>query len=310
MMERLNTPGQARDGRWFLWAVGALLGGHVEMAGAETFEPGPWYGSVVGGVSLARGFDARQSGVAHMRGESARPGYRDFDLVVDVKGRGMQDRGAMFGLQLGRKFATPVAGFSAAVELEGTHVSSRQHGRLSNPRTGEVAGIGPGPAADPTDLVAGSYGPGEHRFANAMHIHARIAMLHAIVAYELSDRLQPYVGLGVGTAWLRADRAVSYQTHPSGPIERVPLTGEPVNHFNSRDHASASTFTWQARAGMRMDVTTRAGVFIEYRYMALTPTRFTFGSTQYPGHAPTDRWRVANGGIRTHSALAGVQYAL
>ncbi|NID16566.1 outer membrane protein [Luteibacter yeojuensis] len=282
---------------------------------AETNRPHEgWYGSVFGGVGGGASQDARQSGRAHLRGDHALPGFKDFDLVVDGRGRARQGRSGLLGVHIGYRFARRDSGIVPAVELEGMHVSSRQTAHLRNPLASGVANIGSDASQaereDPTSVVKDKFGPGEHRFSNRMHTDVRTAMLNLVLAYETGGFVEPYLGLGIGVAKLDAGRAVSYQTHPSGPIELTPDTGEKVNHFNSRNRASDIALAWQAKAGLRARMTRHVSAFVEYRMVRTGPADFTFGSTRYAGHAPTDHWRVKHGPMRTHSGVLGVQYAL
>lgn len=272
------------------------------------------YGSLFGGLAWGAEHAIRQDGVAHRRGDQAVPGYRDFDLVVDTRGHARQRRSAIFGANIGYRFNVPDARLAPAIELEGVHLSPRQHGELANPVAQGVVNLGTGPAqarlADPTSSVAEKYGPGKHRFETGMRVDTSLLMLNAVFAYRSTAFVEPYVGIGIGLAFVDAKQAVSHQTHPDGPIELTPDTGEAVNHFNSDTRDRDFAMAWQFKAGLRAPITKRISTFVEYRVVYVGSTEFDFGSTRYSGHVATDGWQVRHGVMRTRSAMIGVQYAL
>jgi opacity protein-like surface antigen len=284
-------------------------------AQAERIDRGDaFYGSVFGGPAWTGAHDLSQSGAAHLRGAHALPGYKDVDLVVDVGGREKMSRSLLSGAQIGYRFHLPESRVVPAVELEGLHFGPEARAHLANHEADTVAHLGTGAGQagrdDPTSLVQHKYAAGEHRFFNRMRMDVGVAMLSGVLAYRTSSMPEPYIGLGAGLAHVAARRAVSHQTNPSGPVERTPDTGEVMNHFNSQDRASDTAWAWQAKAGLIMPLGPHLSAFVEYRWVHVGATSFTFGGTRYPGHAPTDAWRVARHAMKTQSGLAGLRYVL
>lgn len=283
-------------------------------AAAETRPGNGFYGALFGGVAWGTTHDVTQRGVAHVRGAHALPGMKDFDLRVATQGRAKQRRSKMFGGHVGYRFDLPTSRISPAVEIEGMRLAPRQDADLFNPKATGVANIGASPdhdvLDDPTAVATKKYGPGLHRFATSMRTDVDMLMLNAVFTYRTNGWFEPYAGVGVGLALVEARRAVSHQTNPSGPIEVTPDTGERVNHFNSKDHDKDFAVAWQAKVGLRAALTEHVSAFVEYRLIHVGATDFTFGSTQYTGHASTDHWRVKHTAMRTSTGLIGVQYAL
>ena len=108
-----------------------------------------------------------------------------------------------------------------------------------------------------------------------------------------------YVGGGVGSAFMSVHGASSLQV---APVENG------VDHFNSGTNSSCWSFATQAKAGARFALTNHVSLFAEYRFLYLGSTEYTFGSTQYPTHAPTTPWNVHLGGIAEHLAVGGIQF--
>ena len=269
------------------------------------------YVGAFGGVGRSDNQDVEQTGVAHKRGDYAVSGYADFDLKVDVKGKAKRDTSGLGGVHVGYEWATTSFKVKPAVELELMYMSSKQESDLANPNTEVISNIGTisGGHADPTDLVAEHYAGGEHRFRNSMDMNMGLLMVNGLMTYDSESIFKPYVGAGVGLALINMNSAVSYQTNPSGPIEQTSDTHENVNHFNSKTHSTDYAFAGQLKLGVRAEITKNVYAFAEYRYLYVSSTDYTFGSTVYTGHAPTDNWNVKNESMGLHNGLVGVEYA-
>ena len=93
----------------------------------------------------------------------------------------------------------------------------------------------------------------------------------------------PYVGFGIGGALVRLSGADSTQISPIEPG---------VNHFNTKTSDTNATFAGQIKAGLAYDINEWVSIYAEYRWLYLSSTQFTFGSTVYPTHVPTSSWQV------------------
>jgi opacity protein-like surface antigen len=110
-------------------------------------------------------------------------------------------------------------------------------------------------------------------------------------------RLKPYLGAGLGTAIITVSGADSLQVVPPEPG---------INHFNSHPDGSCWAFAAQTKLGVRFHLTDNLYVFTEYRFLYVSSTNFTFGSTVYPTHVPTTPWTVHFGDLFHHAAVGGI----
>lgn len=293
---------------------GAILAGCAVLgaATAHAEEARGFYVGGFGGVGRSDDQHVEQTGVAHKRG-NFNHGYPDFDLKVDVDGKVEHETASLFGFHSGYEWAIPSTSLNAAFELEGVYYKANQRSALENPATELLSNVVPyagqlHTSQDLAALVEEEYGAGEHRFANTMDMKMGLFMANGVLSKSVGSKMTPYIGAGVGLAAIEMKNAVSHQTNPSGPIELA--GGEQVNHFNSKDHATALTFAAQGKAGVRYALTNRISVFGEYRYIRVSHSDFTFGSTVYAEHSPTDNWNLHNGTMNLHNALVGIDFAL
>lgn len=113
-----------------------------------------------------------------------------------------------------------------------------------------------------------------------------------------SDRIFPYLGIGIGMASLSIRGADS--ANPSEPG---------INHFNSDPDASDTAFAFQFKVGVKAEIYEELFLFAEYRYLSIDSTSYTFGATDYPGlHFPTTPWNVNLGHQQYNLFVAGLQY--
>ena len=143
----------------------------------------------------------------------------------------------------------------------------------------------------------------EHDFKTTYPMHTGVFLANAVLTIDHSDRnkIHPYVGAGLGAAIISISGATSTQKSPPEPG---------INHYNSNPDASDWTFATQAKIGLRFDLTPSSSVFAEYRFLYLSPTEYTFGSTQYPAHAATTNWNVHVGGLYNNIGTVGIQFDL
>ena len=108
----------------------------------------------------------------------------------------------------------------------------------------------------------------------------------------------------MGAAITSVSKADSAQYSPGAP-ELSPY----INHFNSNTNASSSSFAAQAKVGIRAEIFDQISVFAEYRYLYVSATNYTFGSTVYPGiHSQTSVWDSHFSASNFHSGVLGFEY--
>lgn len=101
------------------------------------------------------------------------------------------------------------------------------------------------------------------------------------------SRYHFFIGGAAGASILLAHDASSYQTRPANNLT--------LNIFNSNRSDSAWVFAAQGKAGVMYHFTEFFKISGEYRFLYLTPARFTFGSTVADNIPTTNRWRVKFG---------------
>ena len=271
------------------------------LQAAEKTQRGLYLG-LFGGGSTSDSSDFTQSGVAFKRVPIDDYNY---NLNVDVKGSSGSQTGALGGLHVGYEFLEiPMGnaysgwGLRPAVELEGYYLATSKSGNLSNPQTelGVPVGVG-----DYHNIAAGS-----HVFKDSFNLDSGVLLANSVFTFKTpwANNIFPYVGGGVGAAITSVSGADSAQYGPG-----VPELSPYINHFNSNTNASSSSFATQAKVGVRAEILDHVAVFAEYRYLYVSATNYTFGSTVYPGiHSETSAWDSHFGSTNFHSGVLGIDY--
>jgi len=239
-----------------------------------------------------------------------------WDLFVDVKGNVKRDTLGLGGVHVGYEWAANAFNIKPAAELEAFYIGADQESNLRNPAQENGVYTSSGTSEHDGEHVAGdisayhSIAPGVHQFANKMNMNMGLVMANGIFTYETQSMFKPYVGAGIGLAYIRMTSATSYQTGPGGQ-ELINGAGSgPVNHFNSKTHDSDVAFASQAKVGVRAEIDSHWSAFAEYRYLRVASSSFTFGDTNYPGfHVETSDWKVKNDSMDFHVGIAGIEYA-
>ena len=85
--------------------------------------------------------------------------------------------------------------------------------------------------------------------------------------------------------------ASSIQRSPASDgadCEITNTTGGCVNHFNSNNKRNDFALAAQLKLGLRTDIDKNWSTFAEYRYLWVDSNDYTFGSTVYADHFPTN----------------------
>jgi opacity protein-like surface antigen len=296
----------------------ALLVGCTTLSATAAYaQEGGMFVGIFGGIGSTASQSIEQTGTAHKEfaGDREFEGrYYLYDLPVRLDGRNVREMSTLVGGHLGYGWAVSSA-LKPAFEVEGLYLTAGQEAALVNAADEVITNItviqdgAKQLVTRPNErhMVEhhGGLAAGSHTFLNTSTMQVALFTLNGVVSYSKGGRWTPYVGAGVGMAVVHLDGAVAIQTGPGG-VESSGAAGQVVNHFNSRDEASDVALAAQAKAGVRYRLSARTALFVDYRYVHLAPTVYTFGSTIYPDHAPTDAWIVRNGSMRLHHALAGL----
>lgn len=270
------------------------------------------YIGAFGGGAASTSHMLAQSAVAYrfvgqqFQGQTT-PTDEDYNLFVNVAGKSHVKTAGIAGLHLGYQWGAFQIGKNAAwdlrpaIEIEGYYLASKMGAYLFNPELE--------PAVLPNGSVAPSHSIAarQHVFSDHFNLNAAVFLANSVLTLKtpLSEKLLPYAGAGMGFAYHSISAANSAQIGPYN--ENSPY----INHFNSDPRASDSVFAAQVKAGVKAEMTEHIALFAEYRYLYISPTSYTFGSTQYPNqHPDTSLWRVNFSSMNLNAAVLGVKYCV
>ncbi len=143
----------------------------------------------------------------------------------------------------------------------------------------------------------------EHDFDLRFPTKTVVSLINAVLNFNPSGqcRFHPYVGGGIGAAVSHITDAESAQMAPLEPG---------VNHYSANPTARDTTFASQLKVGLNFEVCHNTSLFLEYRWLYLAATNYTFGSTVAPGHAATSPWLVAMDSQHYNMGAVGLQYRI
>ena len=236
------------------------------------------YVSAFGGWGSFYADSINQSGVEFFSESEGGP------LSVDANGDGSHSTAHMLGMNIGYKFSelSPTAAswhFTPAIELESYYVTGTQS---SN------------------NLVNNTDRLEARAFDATYPMDTGVFLLNGVLNLSHGEsKIHPYAGLGVGLAFVSIEGATATQTDPSEPG---------INDYNSNQNASSWTFAAQTKLGVSYEVSERANIFLEYRFLYLAPSDYTFGNTQYSTNVVTTDWDVSVGDMYYNMLVVGVQF--
>lgn len=228
------------------------------------------YLGVFGGGGVRGDTTARQLGTAYFVEAAGGP------QSINAKGKLKNGGTGIVGAQAGYEWAGG-AHVRPAVEVEALYLPrTDQHGTLDN--------------SDPRLT--------EQLFDDTLPTSTSVVLANAVLGFKTPyQSITPYVGGGVGAAYLATSNANSAQLSPSEPG---------VNHFNSDTSSSVLTAAAQLKAGVRMALTKNTYLFGEYRYLYIGSHDQTFGSATDPAHVPTSPATVSYSGTSYNLGTVGL----
>lgn len=246
-----------------LFALSATVAYSGAMGPAASINHGKIYIGIFGGGGAVTGTDISQYGTAFYTEAAGGP------LAVNAFGTTESSSIGMVGGHIGFAWADNLGvnfPVTPSVELEGYYIGGAElEGHdLSN---------------DTTRLP-------EHDFLVNYPLKSGVFLVNAVLNANdsLFRRFKPYVAAGIGSALVSVSDATAIQVSP-------PEFG--INHYNSNDSDKAVAFAAQPKVGVRFDLSSHTSVFAEYRFLYLSQTNYTFGSTVAPGHVATAPWEVS-----------------
>lgn len=245
------------------------------------------------GVNFQGSLNTEQTGTAHKRG-NYNAFDTDFDLLVDVKGKSKNSSGATFGVTYGNLWTKKDRKWNPGFEIDVFHTNGKHESKLANPYNEEVANISGSNLDSVVALVEEHYGAGHHEFSNTMTMSTWNAAGNFTLSFALSSKISINTALGLGFSAVTLKDAKSLQTSPAAATPGYETTndngGGPVNHFNTQPNASNNLMFGQFRVGTRIQFAPKIALTIDVRGTYRGAGDFTFGSTKYTDHAPTDNW--------------------
>lgn len=254
-----------------------------DMGPAEILASSAIYVGVFGGWGSSNSIDIDQYGTAFFTVDRGGP------LAVNAFGSSDRSSAGFVGGHIGYQWA-PISscpffqwGIVPAAELEGYYLG--KNNLIGN---------------DLTDINTRL---NEHDFDVIYPMSTGVFLTNAVLNFNPSSqcRFHPYLAGGIGAAVIHIFDAVSTQVAPAEPG---------VNHYSANPNDKDTTFAAQAKLGLNFDLCHNMSLFIEYRWLYLANSSYTFGSTIAPGHAPTSPWLVELDSQKYNMGAVGIQYRI
>ena len=253
--------------------------------GPKSVDPvGTIYIGAFGGGGSITAHDLSQQGTAFYSASKGGP------LAVNALGVASGSSAWIAGGNVGYRwperlfnFTSSDLTFSPATELEGYYLGGAT-----------IAG---------DDLNNGTTRLVEHDFRVKYPMGTGVFLVNAVlnVNHSYLGEFHPYVGVGAGPAVVSITGANSTQKTPAEPY---------FNHYNSGTNDTAIAFVAQPKIGVSLDLCKNTNMFVEYRFIYISATDYTFGSTVYPTHVATSNWDVAIGSQYYNMGTIGIQFDL
>ena len=274
-----------------LFISSGISAGYAGTMGAETVTSDAVYiGAFGGGGAVMSGGLYQQGTALYPYGSGS--GYIDNKgpLAVNAIGAFNSNSAWLVGGHVGYRWPARLSNymssnwtFAPATELEGYYIGGTNiHGDDLNNDTARLV---------------------EHDFHVTYPLQTGVVLANAVLNANHSalGRFHPYVGVGVGLAVVSISGANSTQKSPPEPG---------INHYNSDPNDVSTTFAAQPKIGVNFDLSQHTSMFIEYRFLYLAASNYTFGSTSYPTHVATTNWDVKIGSQYYNMGTVGIQFDL
>jgi opacity protein-like surface antigen len=252
------------------------------MGSAPVTTPGKFYLGVFGGEGSTRGYNVSQFGSAYFF--EALGGALAVNGFGDTNSRSAWLLGLQGGYQAPQIIINPQSQWAIvpAAEMEGYYLEKTT---FSAYVVNDEA----------TRLPL-------HDFEVSYQLRRSVFLANAILNLNIPCvRVHPYLGVGIGGAVVKLSNAESVQVLPPEPG---------VNHFNASTSDTAPTFAGQIKAGLSYDINDCIALFAEYRWLYLSSTHFTLGSTVFPGHAVTSSWQFKLNPQYTNMGTIGIRFSI
>lgn len=236
----------------------------------DSHDNGGTYLALFGGGGTGSSDGARQLGTVYFIEAAGGP------QSINARGNLKSDATGVVGAHVGYEWRHGEH-LRPAVEIEALYLpSTDHHGKMDNTNVRLTEGL----------------------FENTLPTSTSVLLANAVMGFETPYHgITPYVGGGIGAAYLSVRDATSKQLNPAEPG---------INHFNSESDSGALTAAAQLKAGVRMALTENTYLFGEYRYLYIGAHDQTFGQTEAAGHASTSPWTVSYDGTAYNLGTVGL----
>lgn len=236
------------------------------------------YVGIFGGIAGSNSFDVSQYGTAFYPEEVGGP------LAVNAFGSIGHETSGLVGANIGYQWGDisgSVWGVVPAIELEGYYLTKASF------------------TAD--DINNDTTRLPEHDFVVTYPTKTGVFLTNIVLNINTAflGRFHPYVGVGFGGAIASVSNATATQIAPPEPG---------VNHFNSNASDTDTTLAAQAKIGLGVNLSESVILFAEYRFLYLSGTNYTFGSTVYPAHPATSSWQIEMDPRHYNIGVLGLQF--
>lgn len=266
-----------------------------------------------GGIGMMGSAKTTQTGVAHKRGDYNAFGT-NFDLHVKVEGKTDVSSFYNTGIIIGHRFTKKGRIFNPGFEIDLSRTSGKQISTLVNEETQEVHNMNGPKGKEVLALVEEEFGAGHHRFYNEMNLTALNVATNFTLSANVNSKIMAYGSIGLGLSSVNLSDAKSLQTSPADPKAGYETTkdngGGSVNHFNGSTSASANLTFFQTRFGAKAKLTDNIFFLVDVCGYYQGKADFTFGSTRYSDHAPTNHWEYSMTNGKGISLNAGFNFNL
>jgi hypothetical protein len=231
--------------------------------GPESVSHDSIYLGVFGGGGAITSTDISQYGTAFYTEAAGGP------LAVNGFGTSSSSSTGMVGGHVGFAWPNTMSLYwpiTSAVELEGYYLGSMT-----------ITGH---------DLSNDTIRLDEHDFLVSYPLKTGVFLVNAVLNANnaVFGMFRPYVGVGIGSAIISISGATATQLSPAEPG---------INHYNGNANDNAFAFAAQPKVGIHYDFNPHVSLFAEYRFLYLSQTNYTFGSTVAAGHVATAPWAVS-----------------
>jgi opacity protein-like surface antigen len=139
-----------------------------------------------------------------------------------------------------------------------------------------------------------------HVFNSRVSMNIGAFLINGVLTLNAPSAIvQPYMGLGAGTALVTASGLDSVQLSQT---ERI------INFFNPRLNSSSNGLALMGKAGFRSVLSDNMEFFAEYRFMQLAATDYRFGPALLVNQFPSESWRINVSPMRYHLGIIGIRF--